>query len=413
MDTTEATITKSTKPVVNYSFLVTLALSAVTILNNALILLAFARQRRLWTYTNYYILNMTLADILVGTLIMPLRSTIILYDGWVFGREAGVALLMMQNSSLGVSVLGVVVITVDRYLATFYPMKHYTKRSKALATVINILTWLIPFVFWMFLNVVWDVLAPSGLTTAVGLPRPNFTRTLSLAVMTFTIRFVCPLVLIMFFYLRIYHQIRSTASGRLSKSLAQKRSTLDKMSDLKSCPTPANIKLQDAMALNSSQGSGVERSGVLNDSREVSTISQKVSKEHRRDMDMVSSQSQAQTSKIGGKGGSVHLDDLEATVSTRTTNAAKRESSAEGRKAMRTLSFIVVAFALTWLPNSMSFTIYSISPATYKIINDAMDYTEVARWITYSNSLFNPMAYAMAQPLIRETIAAFFCRRCR
>ncbi|XP_071479018.1 muscarinic acetylcholine receptor M1-like [Diadema antillarum] len=356
---------------------------------------------------------MTLADILVGTLIMPLRSTIILYDGWVFGREAGVALLMMQNSSLGVSVLGVVVITVDRYLATFYPMKHYTKRSRALATVINIFTWLIPFVFWMFFNVVWDVLAPSGLTTAVGLPRPNFTRTLSLAVMTFTIRFVCPLVLIMFLYLRIYRQIRSTASGRLSKSLAKKWSTLDKMSDPKSCPTPTNIKMQNTTELDSSQGNTVERSDALNDPHEVSTISQKVSRENHRSMDMASFQSQAQTSKIGGKGGSVHLDNLEETVSARTTNPAKRETSAEGRKAMRTLTFIVVAFALTWLPNSMSFTIYSISPATYKIINDAMDYTEVARWITYSNSLFNPMAYAMAQPLIRETIAAFFCKRCR
>ncbi|XP_071477544.1 octopamine receptor 2-like [Diadema antillarum] len=83
---------------------------------------------------------MTLADLLVGAVIIPIRTTIDLYGTWVLGREFGLIFLTLENISLGVSVLGVVVITIDRFMATMFPMTHYTKKSKRVAIVINIFT---------------------------------------------------------------------------------------------------------------------------------------------------------------------------------------------------------------------------------------------------------------------------------
>ncbi|XP_072166005.1 muscarinic acetylcholine receptor M1-like [Diadema setosum] len=407
---TEITATVFPRPVVSYRFFLTLSLSVATVVTNAAILVAFARQRRLWTYTNYYILNMTLSDLLVGILIMPLRSTIILYGEWVFGRVAGAVFLMVQNGCLGVSVMGVVVITIDRYLATMYPMHHYTRKSKLLATVVNVFTWLIPFLFWFFFNLVWFFLVPNDLTTAQGLPRPNFTRTLGLAVMTNTIRFVCPLLIIMILYLRVYLQIRTVQGRRKSKLLASGLSNLHQKQQMCSEGESTDGQRRVEISINVSQESCQSSSAILADPTEIATISKEVCKQSFGDFDAAGLKNQP--AECEAPQDNATLDYPEAKGKVQAPASVKRESVAEGRKAMRTLTFIVVAFALTWLPNIMSFTIYSISPATYRKINNAMNYTEVARWITYSNSMLNPMAYAMAQPLIRRTIVLIFCKRC-
>ncbi|XP_071511268.1 muscarinic acetylcholine receptor M1-like [Diadema antillarum] len=396
-------------PIVSYRFFLTLSLSVATVVTNAAILVAFARQRRLWTYTNYYILNMTLSDLLVGILIMPLRSTIILYGEWVFGRVAGAVFLMMQNGCLGVSVMGVVVITIDRYLATMYPMQHYMRRSKLLATVANVFTWLIPFLFWFFFNLVWFFLVPNDLTTAQGLPRPNFTRTLGLAVMTNTIRFVCPLFIIMILYLRVYLQIRTAHRRRKSKLLASGLSNLHPKQQMRSGGKSTDGEYREEIP-NAFEESCQSSLDIMVDPTGIATISKEVSKQSFGDFDVAGLRNQPADCEAPRDNAT--LDYPEAKGKVQVSASVKRESAAEGRKAMKTLTFIVVAFALTWLPNIMSFTIYSISPATYRKINNAMNYTEVARWITYSNSMLNPMAYAMAQPLIRRTIVLTFCKRC-
>ncbi|XP_071480058.1 muscarinic acetylcholine receptor M4-like [Diadema antillarum] len=179
MNSTEETKIESVGPVFGVEFFVTISLSAVTVIANVLILMAFATQKKLWTYTNYYIFNMTLADLLVGVAVMPMRSILILYNDWPFGRVAGLSFMTLQNASLGVSVMGVVVIAGDRYVATLHPVTHYVRKSKRLATKINVLTWVVPFAIWLCFNLLWDLVDPilDSPDTASGLPRTNYTKT--------------------------------------------------------------------------------------------------------------------------------------------------------------------------------------------------------------------------------------------
>ncbi|XP_071479020.1 muscarinic acetylcholine receptor M1-like [Diadema antillarum] len=391
MNRSEGTIAISApEPMVSYSFLSTVCLSFATIFTNIIIVLAFAVQKRLWTYTNYYIFNMTIADLLVGAMVMPIRSTIILYDRWVFGDVEGAVFLMVQNTSLGVSVMGVVIITIDRYLATFHPMKHYTKRSIGKAKVINCVTWLLPFVVWLFLNVVWNLLDPTGETTAVGLPRPNHSRAFGSALMVFCIRFAVPFVIVITLYIRIYLRVRTALRVRLSTSSAM-----------------------------ISQKYSYEQNGNEGPSQGITTISAKVSKEKRRDTTTGSAPKQERRnslcSKIDGEGKSKGLKLFYSNRGKRSQEPVKTkgESPTESRKAMRTLSFIVLTYTVTWLPLAVSTSLYSISPSVYYKVNDTIELNEVARWMSFSNSMFNPLAYAMAQPLIRETIFQLFCKRCR
>ena len=74
-------------------------------------------------------MNITIADFVVGLVCMPLRATVNLYDGWNFGQVLGILFIGFQNSILSVSVCGVVVICIDRYIATFYPIKTFPKEK--------------------------------------------------------------------------------------------------------------------------------------------------------------------------------------------------------------------------------------------------------------------------------------------
>ena len=81
------------EPTFTVPFFILLALSGLTVFTNALILAAFYNEKKLRTYTNCYIFNITIADLVVGLVVMPLRSTITLYNTWTFGRVSGILFL--------------------------------------------------------------------------------------------------------------------------------------------------------------------------------------------------------------------------------------------------------------------------------------------------------------------------------
>eukprot|EP00057_Strongylocentrotus_purpuratus_P005034 XP_003730055.1 PREDICTED: muscarinic acetylcholine receptor M2-like [Strongylocentrotus purpuratus] len=76
-------------------------------------------------------------------------------------------------------------------------------------------------------------------------------------------------------------------------------------------------------------------------------------------------------------------------------------SSADNHKALRTLTFIIVVFFITSLPGCISI-----------ITSNKKTLAVVGRWMTFINSLLNPVTYAMAQPVFRKTLLRIVrCRR--
>ncbi|XP_071477545.1 muscarinic acetylcholine receptor M2-like [Diadema antillarum] len=360
---------------------------------------------------------MTLADLFVGAVIMPIRCTIDLYGTWVLGHAFGVIFLTVMNASLGVSVMGVVVITIDRYIATLHPITHYTKKSKHVAVVINFVTWITPFVIWGFLNAVWDFVDPVEGTTGSGLPRPHYTVTLPLSLLVFCLRFAGPFFIIAVLYLRIYYHIRLTRKNpselknfrvrtRILPKSVRGRPNESGESDLsrafkKRCSEDAIVsegtKIVESISyLVSNSTHGNPRQGTNTDN---------VQERHRKH---VSDVTPDETST-----GYVLSVNSTTPGKLRARDRPERESPVESRKAMTTLTFILVAFAASWIPNVTNVLFYCVSPSFYDFVARKMGFNEVARWITFLNSLFNPVAYAVAQPLIRQTIARMFCWGCR
>ena len=379
------------EPKFSVSFLLLLILCCLTIFTNALILAAFHVQKKLRTYINCYILNIAIADFVVGLIVMPLRSTIFLYDSWAFGRIPSILFIGFQNSILSVSVCGVVVICIDRYIATFYPIKHFQKKSIRKATTVNIGTWIISFGVWMMISSVWDFMEPHNLKVASGLWRANYTLNDGVVILVSVLRLPLPFIIIAGFYVRIYLRVINIGRKHVSAGLK-------KLPFSRHCGRPV-CQSQGVASRDEVTSDRTKEESVLFDQLKESitlpSISFKIishDEQNRKERGSVNSD----RDRPDG-----HNPPLPNRM-TRNYRGRQGGSSKESQKALRTLTFIILAFVFTWLPNILNLINFISSADNFINLNN--EYRETARWISYSNSLINPMAYAMAQPLIRQTI---------
>ena len=352
------------EPKINATFPLLLLVSALTIFTNALILAAFYVEKKLRTYPNYYILNITIADFVVGLVCMPLRATVNLYDGWDFGQVLGILFLGFQNSILSVSVCGIVVICIDRYIATFYPIKHFQRKSIRKATIVNIFTWILSFGTWISITCVWDFIDPSGELSDSGFLRTNYSLTKTAGTLVFILRFALPFLLITGLYLRIYFRVKAVYKRRLAFNMKKEHLTSKgktETNDQNINNSASKINDEDAPSQCKSSPNGVTFGAMRGTAIVVSNISLQVSK----DSTPPNSKSKRDgTFLVGSKGGSeqnhsrsdneglvLEINESQSASKYNVSKKPEKESTQAGRKAMKTLTFLILAFAVTWLPN--------------------------------------------------------------
>ncbi|KAI8507163.1 Neuropeptide FF receptor 2 [Branchiostoma belcheri] len=110
------------KPHVRY--LLIIGYGTVILLNvigNPLVCLVVAMNKNMRNVTNLFIANVAVSDFLVGAICMPLTLVNNLKAGWVFGRVMCTVLPMIMGMTVTASVLTLVAIAVDRYLAVMRP----------------------------------------------------------------------------------------------------------------------------------------------------------------------------------------------------------------------------------------------------------------------------------------------------
>ena len=120
-----------------------------SVLGNSLLIAIIKRSRRMKTITNYLIANMAVSDILITVLAVPRQITEILLGPrrWLIDGLLGSALCksayFLQDITIGVSILSLLAIAVDRYRGIVFPLrKRYTKPAK-LCKIIVPTIWLI------------------------------------------------------------------------------------------------------------------------------------------------------------------------------------------------------------------------------------------------------------------------------
>ncbi|NXY03820.1 DRD2 protein, partial [Pteruthius melanotis] len=134
------------KPHYNYYAVLLTLLIFVIVFGNVLVCMAVSRERALQTTTNYLIVSLAVADLLVATLVMPWVVYLEVVGEWRFSRIHCDIFVTLDVMMCTASILNLCAISIDRYTAVAMPMLYNTRySSKRRVTLMIAVVWVLSF----------------------------------------------------------------------------------------------------------------------------------------------------------------------------------------------------------------------------------------------------------------------------
>ncbi|TKS90381.1 putative G-protein coupled receptor 19 [Collichthys lucidus] len=182
----------------------------VSILGNALVCLVIHRSRRTQSTTNYFVVSMACADLLMSLGCAPFVLLQVASGRWPLSAAACKAVRYLQHLCPGVQVYVLLSISVDRFYTIVYPLSFKVSREKAKKMILA--SWLFDAAF------VSPCLFFYGSTSAgsshCDFFLPDSWGSIAYAAVHLLVGFLVPVVLIMSFYQRVVRYIwRISADG--------------------------------------------------------------------------------------------------------------------------------------------------------------------------------------------------------
>ncbi|CAG9570620.1 unnamed protein product [Danaus chrysippus] len=115
------------------------------LIGNALVCIAVYRNHTMRTVTNYFIVNLAVADFLVILFCLPPTVLWDVTKTWFFGTAICRIVLYFQSVSVTVSVLTLTFISLDRWYAICYPLKFKSTTNRAKTAILII--WMLSLLF--------------------------------------------------------------------------------------------------------------------------------------------------------------------------------------------------------------------------------------------------------------------------
>ncbi|XP_058675090.1 D(2) dopamine receptor isoform X1 [Ammospiza caudacuta] len=134
------------RPHYNYYAMLLALLIFIIVFGNVLVCMAVSRERALQTTTNYLIVSLAVADLLVATLCMPWVVYMEVVGEWRFSRIHCDIFVTLDVMMCTASILNLCAISIDRYTAVAMPMLYNTRySSKRRVTVMIAVVWVLSF----------------------------------------------------------------------------------------------------------------------------------------------------------------------------------------------------------------------------------------------------------------------------
>ncbi|XP_044042640.1 dopamine receptor D4 related sequence [Siniperca chuatsi] len=379
----------------------------VIILGNILVCLSVLTEHSLKTATNYFIISLAVADLLLAVLVLPLYVYSEFLGGiWTLSTYICDALMTMDVMLCTASILNLCAISVDRYIAVVVPLKYnrnqFSVRQLALITA----TWVLslgvasPVIFG--LNQV-----PGRDPSVCKLEDDRFVVYSS--VCSFFVP--CPVMLFLYYWMfrglrRWSGRSRSQAgragrralSLRLGSALWRAKATTTGSREKVVYATPASLSPTSPFTISMTTPSAMEE---------------------QQDGAMVVSESDPMTTQMDSvsdgepterrEGGSRRENDL------MKTNAAKRgrrnskssRVSRRERKAMKVLPVVVGVFLACWTP----FFVVHVTKVLCQSCDIGPTLISVVTWLGYVNSAINPIIYTAFNAEFRNVFHKLLCCR--
>ncbi|KAM4588772.1 histamine H1 receptor isoform 1-T2 [Odontesthes bonariensis] len=189
-------------------------LSLLTIIMNLLVLYAVKKEKSLHTVGNLYIVSLSVADLIVGTTVMPLNLVYLLEDEWKLGRAVCQFWLIMDYVASTASIFSLFILCLDRYRSVRQPLRYLKYRTRGKASVmisgawLLSMMWIIPILGWRsFTHVDLKPEEENQCDT-------DFRFVTWFKVITAVFNFYVPSILMLWFYTHIYLAVRQHLRDR-------------------------------------------------------------------------------------------------------------------------------------------------------------------------------------------------------
>ncbi|XP_066278344.1 D(1) dopamine receptor-like [Branchiostoma lanceolatum] len=193
--------------------LITVILILLTVIGNVLVILAVTCHRKMRTVTNFFIVSLACADLSVGITVLPFAATNDILGYWPFGGYCDVWVSFDVLNSTA-SILNLVVIAFDRFLAITAPFTYHTRMTERTAGILIATVWGISLVMsFLPIQAGWyrDNLSEEALAIYSDPCLCIFTASTAYTIVSSLISFYIPLLIMLVFYGIIFKAARDQA----------------------------------------------------------------------------------------------------------------------------------------------------------------------------------------------------------
>uniref|UniRef100_A0AAY3ZZV7 G-protein coupled receptors family 1 profile domain-containing protein n=1 Tax=Denticeps clupeoides TaxID=299321 RepID=A0AAY3ZZV7_9TELE len=176
----------------------------VAIVGNILVILSVLCNRHLQTVTNFFIVNLAIADLLLSIIVLPFSASLEVLGCWVFGRVFCNIWAAVDVLCCTASIMSLCIISIDRYIGVKYCLKYPTIMTEKKAGVILVVVWLSSMVISIGPLLGWKEPPPSDESICRITEEPGY------ALFSSLFSFYLPLMVILVMYFRVYVVARRT-----------------------------------------------------------------------------------------------------------------------------------------------------------------------------------------------------------
>ncbi|XP_040906881.1 alpha-1A adrenergic receptor-like [Toxotes jaculatrix] len=177
------------------------------IVGNILVILSVVCNRHLRIPTNYFIINLAIADLLLGTTVLPVSATLEVLDSWVFGRIFCDIWAAVDVLCCTASIMSLCVISIDRYIGVRYPLQYPMIVTERRALLAMLGVWILAIVISIGPLLGWKQPPSQDDTKCQITEEPFYTLFSSLG------SFYIPLAVILAMYCRVYIVAKRTTKN--------------------------------------------------------------------------------------------------------------------------------------------------------------------------------------------------------
>ncbi|XP_074833066.1 D(2) dopamine receptor isoform X1 [Carettochelys insculpta] len=371
------------KPHYNYYAMLLTLLIFVIVFGNVLVCMAVSREKALQTTTNYLIVSLAVADLLVATLVMPWVVYLEVVGEWRFSRIHCDIFVTLDVMMCTASILNLCAISIDRYTAVAMPMLYNTRYSSRRRVTVMI-------------SVVWVLSFAISCPLLFGLNNTDKNECIianpAFVVYSSIVSFYVPFIVTLLVYVQIYIVLR-----KRRKRVNTKRHTHGLDSDTQVPLKEAVNHLEEMemeMVSSTSPTEKIKHRPALLSNHQVimpATSNQCINSTLELPLDSPSKAEKNGHAKDNPKTAKVFETQSMPNGKTRTslkTISRRKLSQQKEKKATQMLAIVLGVFIICWLPFFITHILNmhcdcNIPPAMYSAFT----------WLGYVNSAVNPIIY--------------------